>query len=195
MSVPVVALGLTYVIAVSDSRFSEKDEGTSGSMLQYAGQSFANFCYFYDNHNSDLYYVERELPITCFILTKKQYTDTKEERTAREGFFIGVFASHVGSWMLDTGVGGAILISGLFALLTILVIRYHNRKEFDLEELLLIFVLAAVPVFGIFYYRFYHIALALIYLVAAILYLFSKVQFTWHKELEQDQEEADNSIK
>ncbi|MBQ0050083.1 MAG: oligosaccharide repeat unit polymerase [Bacteroidales bacterium] len=191
MSVPIVALGLVYVVAVSDSRFGEKDEGTSGSMLQYAGQSFANFCYFYDNHNSDLYYVERELPLSSFLLTQKQYTDTKEERTAREGFFIGVFASHVGSWMLDIGVGGAFVLCCIFALLSVLVIRYYNRKEFDIEELLLIYVLAAVPVFGIFYYRYYHIALAIIYLVAVLLYLFSKLRFVWKKDCKQEENNSE----
>ena len=49
------------------------------------------------------------------------YTETKGERSAKEGFFIGVFATHVGSWMIDTGVIGSILISLLFAILCCLV--------------------------------------------------------------------------
>ena len=55
VSIPVVAIGLTYVFAVSDSRFEKEEEGTEGSILEYAGQSYVNFCYFYDNHDPELY--------------------------------------------------------------------------------------------------------------------------------------------
>ena len=54
LSVPVMVVGVVYVVAVSASRFEDDKEGAGGSMLEYAGQSYANFCYFYDNHNSDL---------------------------------------------------------------------------------------------------------------------------------------------
>lgn len=179
VSIPVVAIGLTYVFAVSDSRFEKEEEGTEGSMLEYAGQSYVNFCYFYDNHDPELYYIERELPISSFFLLKSQYVDTKEERTAKEGFFIGVFASHIGAWLIDTGVIGCSLISAFFALLCCLVIKRYNRTEFDIAEVLLIFVLGAVPTFGIFYYRYYSIGTASIYIAAIALYLFSKYLFIW----------------
>lgn len=183
VSIPVIAIGIIYVLAVSASRFEDKDEGSSGSMLQYAGQPYANFCYLYENHNSDLYYIEREIPITSFILFKTQYTDTKEERSAKEGFFIGVFATHVGSWLIDTGTVGATFISILFALICIGVIKYHDRNSFDIEEILLLYILAVVPIFGIFYYRYYHSVIAFQYLAAGTIYLLSKIKITWNKKV------------
>ncbi len=181
-SLPVLAVGFTYIIAVSASRFENEEEGAGGSMLEYAGQSYVNFCYFYDNHNRELYYLEREFPIVSYFVFKNQYIDTKDERTAREGFFVGVFASHIGSWMLDTGVIGAILISLLFTLLTCLVIKRYNRAEFDIAEVLMLFALGSVPTFGIFYYRYYSIATAFVYVAAIMLFVFSKFIFVWHKE-------------
>lgn len=188
-SIPVLLVGVVYILAVSASRFEDKEEGASGSMLEYAGQPFANFCYFYENHNRNLYYIERELPLTSFILFQTQYTDTKEDRTAKEGFFIGVFATHIGSWLLDLGVEGATVISFIFAFLAILVIRYYDRTEYDLEELLLIFTLAVVPIFGIFYYRYYHALIALQYLAAAILYFMSRFKVVWSNKAELQSEE------
>lgn len=182
VSLPVLAVGVTYIVAVSASRFENEDEGASGSMLEYAGQSYVNFCYFYDNHNPELYYVERELPIVSYFVFKNQYVETKEERTAREGFFIGVFASHIGSWLLDVGVVGAILISAFFAFICCLVINRYNRTEFDVSDVLMLFALGAVPTFGIFYYRYYTVATAFVYLAAGLLFLFSKYIFVWHKE-------------
>jgi oligosaccharide repeat unit polymerase len=184
-SIPVLAIGLTYFIAVSASRFDSEEGGTEGNLLEYAGQSYANFCYFYENHNPNLYYIERELPITSFFLFKSQYVDTKEERTAKEGFFIGVFASHVGSWMLDTGIAGSFLICILFAFICCLIIRTYNRTEFDIADVLMIFSLGAIPTFGIFYYRYYTIATAFIYVAAGALFIFSKFIFTWQKDIEE----------
>ena len=184
-SIPVLAIGLTYFIAVSASRFENEEGGTEGNLLEYAGQSYANFCYFYENHNPDLFYIERELPVTSFFLLKSQYVDTKEERTAKEGFFIGVFASHVGSWMLDTGIAGSISICILFALICCLIIKTYNRTVFDIADVLMIFSLGAIPTFGIFYYRYYTIATAFIYVAAGALYIFSKFIFTWQKDIEK----------
>ncbi len=189
-SLPVIAVGLTYLIAVSSSRFESEDEGAGGSMLEYAGQSYANFCYFYDNHNSELYYIERETPLISYFIFKNQYVDTKEERSAKEGFFIGVFASHVGSWLLDTGVIGAIVFSLFFALLCCLVIQRYNRTDFDVTDLIMLFTLGVVPTFGIFYYRYYSIQTAVVYLAAGLLYLYSRFIFVWNKE---ETEETNNA--
>ena len=181
-SLPVLTVGGTYIVAVSASRFENQDEGTSGTMLEYAGQSYANFCYFYDNHNRDLYYIERELPVISYYVLKSQYIDTKEERTAKEGFFIGVFASHIGSWMLDTGVIGSILISVLFSLLCCLVIKRYDRTEFDIADVLMLFALGTIPTFGIFYYRYYTIGTAFVYVAAGLLYVCSRFIIVWTKE-------------
>ena len=189
-SLPVLAVGVTYVIAVSSSRFENEEEGTSGSMLEYAGQSYANFCYFYDNHNSELFYLEREFPIISYAIFDSQYTETKEERTAKEGFFIGVFASHIGSWLLDTGVIGSIVISVIFAILCCLVIQRYNRTDYDIADIIMIFTLGVVPTFGIFYYRYYSFQTAVVYVAAIGLYLFSKFIFVWNKEEAKETNDA-----
>lgn len=181
-SVPVLFIGVTYIVAVSASRFESEEEGAAGSMLEYAGQSYVNFCYFYDNHDSELYYIERETPLISYFVFKNQYVDTKEERSAKEGFFIGVFASHVGSWLLDTGVIGATLLSLLYALIVCLVIGNYDRVHFDVADLLMLFALGAVPTFGIFYYRYYSFQTAVVYAAAIVLFLCSKYLIVWKSD-------------
>ena len=181
LSVPVMVVGVVYVVAVSASRFEDDKEGAGGSMLEYAGQSYANFCYFYDNHNSDLFYVEREIPLTSYFVFKNQYVETKEERSAKEGFFIGVFASHVGSWLVDVGVVGCVLICVGFALLCCFVIRWYDRTEFDIADVLMLFTLGVVPTFGIFYYRYYSLQTAVVYAAAIVLYVCSRFVVVWLK--------------
>lgn len=187
--VPVMIIGIVYIVAVSASRFENEEEGAGGSMLEYAGQSYVNFCYFYDNHDSELYYVEREFPMTSYFFFQSQYVETKEERSAKEGFFIGVFASHIGSWFLDTGVIGSTLISIVFALLCCLVIKWYNRTEYDIADVIMIYTLVAIPTFGIFYYRYYSFQTAIVYVAAIALYFFSKYLFVWREEEPEEEQE------
>jgi hypothetical protein len=49
----------------------------------------------------------------------------------------------------------------------------------------MIFSLGAIPTFGIFYYRYYTIATAFIYVAAGALFIFSKFIFTWQKDIEE----------
>lgn len=182
VSVPVVAVFITYVLAVSSSRFEDTDAGSEGTLIEYAGQSYANFCYFYNYHNSSLYYLEREFPLVSYFIFKRQYTETKEERTAKEGFFIGVFASHIGSWFLDVGIVGCTTITLLFFVICCLVINRYERREFDIADLMMVFILGAVPTFGIFYYRYYSIYTSFIYVPAILLFLYSKVDIIWSKD-------------
>ena len=187
--VPVMAIGIAYIVAVSVSRFENEEEGAGGSMLEYAGQSYVNFCYFYDNHDSGLFYVEREFPMTSYFVFKSQYVDTKEERSAKEGFFVGVFASHIGSWFLDTGLIGCTIICILFALICCLVIKWYNRTEYDIADVIMIYTLGAIPTFGIFYYRYYSFQTAIVYVAAIALYFFSKYLFVWREEEPEEEQE------
>ena len=80
---PLLAIFSLYLSVVSSARFERSEEGTSGSVLQYAGQSYLNFCYFYDNANPDLIYPQREFPIVSHVVFKSDYGDVKEERSAK----------------------------------------------------------------------------------------------------------------
>ncbi len=180
--VPFVALGIVYLTAVSMARFDKTDEGASGSVLQYAGQSYLNFCYFYDNADPNLIYTQREIPVISHVFLNTSYGEVKEERSAREGFFIGVFATHVGAWLLDVGVVGAVVLSLLFCLACLCVVKYRERTVYDIADVLMIFIFATVPIFGIFYYRFHGFYIALQYVFAGIIYVLSKFEFKWSKK-------------
>ncbi|MCR5181082.1 MAG: oligosaccharide repeat unit polymerase [Bacteroidaceae bacterium] len=157
VGVPLLAASLVYLTAVSQARFDNK--GTSESSdraLQYAGQGFLNFCYFYDHANSDYVSVERELPfIHHFFFHVDSNAERREERTGQQGFFISVFPTFLGDLLLDASPLGMIIwVIGYFLLLMLLFRRSH-REEFDISELLMIYFMAIVPLFGIFYYRFF----------------------------------------
>ena len=155
--VPIAVLGVVYVTAVSASRFDE-NSGTSPMErnIQYTGQAYANFCYFYENAQPDLYAAERELPMYYHFIKHRDSTpERRAQRMSEQGFFISVFASFAGDIMLDIGIDGLLLWVLCFFLLTMLVIRRSHRDELDISEVLVLFMLAVIPLFGIFYYRYY----------------------------------------
>ena len=155
--IPIAVLGVVYVTAVSASRFDE-NSGTSPMErnIQYTGQAYANFCYFYENAQPDLYSAERELPMFHHFIKHRDSTpERRAQRMSEHGFFISVFASFAGDIMLDIGIDGLLLWVLCFFLLTTLIIRRSHRDEFDISEVLVIFMLSVVPLFGIFYYRYH----------------------------------------
>lgn len=177
LGAPVVAMMLLYLTVVSSDRFEKTDAGTTGSVLQYAGQGYLNFCYFYENAKSDYIYVEREFPIITHVVLKKDYSDMKDERSAQQGFFIGVFATFIGAVLLDVGFIGVIIWCLFYAFMALFVLKYYNRTKFDISDILCLFVLASVPVFGVFYYRFYSFYIAIEILFVLFLFVMSKYKF------------------
>ena len=68
---------------------------------------------------------------------------------------MSVFATYAGDVLLDLTPIGAILWCFALFLISLIIIRYSHRRIYDAGDILAIFFLAAIPIFGIFYYRYY----------------------------------------
>lgn len=166
---------LVYIIAVSMARFEERDEGASGSIMAYAGQGYLNFCYFWENANFDLIAPEREFPMTAHFLYKVDSDEYRRlTRSGQQGFFISVFPTFIGEIMLDLSPIGMIIWVSYYMLIVFLIIKRKERESFDIGEVLIIFTLGVIPVFGIFYYRFFFFTHGFIILIASSMYALSK---------------------
>lgn len=175
VGLPFVLLGAVYVTAVSQSRFEDVSEGTSGRNLQYAGQGYLNFCYYWEYANYEEPAVERIFPMYSHFIKKVDSTPTRRsERSGQQGFFISVFPSFLGDLMLDLTPIGMVLWIACYTLLGLLLIRQSHRKEFDISEVLLIFLMACIPTFGIFYYRFHKFTYTFAVLLALVYHLLSR---------------------
>ena len=177
LSVPVLSAAFIYFLAVSQARFDGNDKSSSSAerAIQYAGQGYLNFCYFYENANTDYISAEREFPfIYHFALHKDSNADRREERSGEQGFFISVFPTFAGDILLDTGVMGLIVWVIIYFMLAMLLLRRAHRTEMDLSEVLLIYLLAIIPIFGIFYYRLFTFQNSVTILATIIIYVCSK---------------------
>lgn len=153
---PITILFIMYLGAVTISRFEHRESGSSGGTLQYAGQSYLNFCYFYENANTQMIYTHRMFPLINHILKDEDYIkDIKNKQSSEQGFFVGVFPSFIGDFLLDTGLIGMLLWVTMFILISKITLNFKKNKTITFGNIMWYYVLSTIPMFGIFYYPYY----------------------------------------
>ena len=175
---PVAIAALAYFIAVSQARFEDREGGAGRSAVQYVGQGYLNFCFFWDKANSDLISAERELPLLHhFLFHVDNSPEQRAIRSGKQGFFISVFPSFVGDLLLDISLIGAIIWVLYYFIIVFLIIKKAHRTEIDIGEMLALFVMAVIPIFGIFYYRYMRYPHTFIILLTLIVYILTKLRY------------------
>lgn len=176
-----LVLGLTYITLVSIARFNDRKTGNAvTSIVQYAGQGYLNYCYFWEHATMPTIEAEREFPLYNHYIRKVDSDDIRRgERSAKEGFFISVFATFIGDVLLDLGpVLMPVWVLG-YVLLCLLVIKHKRRQTFDVSEVLLLFFLASIPLFGVFYYRYFAWMIAFTYVLIFLFWIASNFKIVY----------------
>lgn len=154
--IPLGFFFILYLSAITIARFSERDGGSSGGAIQYAGQSYLNFCYYYEFANDEYIYTNRMFPLLNHIISDTSYLDDiKEKQCDQQGFFVGVFPSFLGDFLLDTGIIGMLVWVIGFLFITNISFRFTKRDTISFGNTLWYYVLATIPMFGIFYYPYF----------------------------------------
>lgn len=182
---PIMLLGATYFSMVSESRF-DKHQKTSSTIrnFQYAGQGYLNFCYFYEHGNFDYFAPEREFPLyNHFVNHVDSNDDRRNQRQGEQGFFMSIFATFAGDIMLDLGPQLMVVWVICYFLLCMMVVGRAHLEEIEISKLLVIFMLAVIPVFGIFYYRYFAFQCTFMMVLVAALYFISHYRFTFRKQI------------
>lgn len=174
-SIPITLLALIYLIAVSQARFEDTEGGTEASIVQYGGQNYLNFCYFWENAKWDYIATEREFPlINNYVFHIDSNASRREERSGQQGFFISVFASYAGDVLLDLSPIGLIIWSLAFFFIAYILFKRPHREEISVGDYLVFFTLSAIPIFGIFYYRYYSYTYTFMLILVAVIYTLDK---------------------
>ncbi len=175
--IPMSIAILLYVSAVTIARFGEKDQGASGGALQYAGQGYLNFCYFFDNCNSNNIHTERMLPLTNkFTQGYINYTDLRNQIADEQGFFISIFATYLGDFLCDTGIIGMLLWALCFLLLLLLTIA-KTSDTISFGQVFWYYLMATIPMFGIFYYPYFIWSQTVCIIICAIMSILFHYKF------------------
>ncbi len=175
--IPLGIMAIMYIGAVTVARWSTKSQGAGGGALQYAGQSYLNFCYFYENCNSNHIHTERMLPLTNKILQDQiNYTDLRNKISAEQGFYISIFATYLGDFLCDTGIFGMLLWALCFLILLLLTIA-KTTDTVSFGQILWYYLLATIPMFGIFYYPYFTWLQVVCIIICAIMSVLFKYKF------------------
>lgn len=154
--VSLVTLGLlfAYLIFISIGRAAVGHDGdTENFLLIYAGQSYLNFCYFYENLNFHQYTGYRIFPLTSsLIFGSFDLNEYRDLIMSQSGMNIGIFYTFLGDIFVDTGLIGVFLYSVIYFNV---VKKVMKRKIFTLSDLLILGILYQIPLHGLFYYSFW----------------------------------------
>lgn len=155
--IPLAFMFIVYIAMVTIARFGEKDSGAWGGALQYAGQGYLNFCYFYENANPNIQYTDRMFPLYNHVVNGIDgNSELRDEKSMYHGFFISVFATFIGDFLLDVGLVGTIGWIIAFFILCITFFPRSNDNVVSLGQLFFVFIMGVIPVFGVFYYRYFY---------------------------------------
>lgn len=167
--IPLSVIIIVYIGAITIARFGDREYGAQSGALQYAGQGYLNFCYFFDNCNNKHIHTERMLPLTNKIIQDQiDYTLLREEISSEQGFFISVFATYLGDFLCDTGIGGMLLWALCFLVLLLLTIA-KTTDVISFGQMFWYYMMATIPMFGIFYYSYFSWLQVVCIIVCAIM--------------------------
>ena len=148
----IVILAITVYLGIATiARFSDSKWDTGGSLMLYAGQSYINFCHFYDNYQNIGFTLHRIFPFTHELLglIPDDYVYLIKTKT---GYDIGIFYTLLGDLFVDVGKIGMFIYCFAYFLYAKFFLR---KKTLSLSQLMLLVPLFMIPLHGVFYYSFW----------------------------------------
>lgn len=140
------AFFVMYLAFITIFRYGDKDIGAIDSLIVYAGQSFNNFCLFYNKLNLPGISLEMVTPLLNSIIDStnnlsradlySRYIDTK------------VFASFSGMLIREIGVWGSIIYSITYYVFATLI--FKKIFKYNITKIYLVVILLYIPYLGIF---------------------------------------------
>ena len=92
---PVLAIGVVYLVAVTISRWGEGDSGTEGGTIRYLGMNYFNFCNFFNYFWNTPHSLCEIFPLT-YKLFGVDYWIWGELVEKESGFYVYTFSTFLG---------------------------------------------------------------------------------------------------
>lgn len=166
-------LGIIYIYSVSVSRFEERESGTLGSLISYAGQSFPQFCNVYNHYTFDKLTFDRVFPITSKYVLGHKFTNVqyREHQSLRIGAETGVFFTFLGDAMLDFGKVGMIIYTLIFYFISIKCLKRKDYSSISLSQMIIFVLLMRQTLLGLFAYVYTSISSSIMVIGSLIIAL------------------------
>jgi len=136
---------VVYLSVITIARYGTQDIGAGNSLIVYAGQSFNNFCLFYEKLDFNGFNFERVTPLLNSI-AKILYDYSDPIRNYP--IDTNVFASFGGMLMREIGVGGTIIYCVGYSILVTLI--FKKIPKYNITKIFLVLIFIYIPYLGIF---------------------------------------------
>lgn len=170
----IFAISLAFLVPITVARFFRADIPESGtnSLKSYAGAQFANFNNFYNRIDKpeEIGYINNLFPILNSFGDQpnghQDFLSNWEHNVFKYGVDPNVFSTFIGSFYLQIGTIGTIIIS-LFAF--VIGSSLSRRcKRVDFSKLLLITIFSQLVLHGFFYFKLAY-TVSFVYILCVII--------------------------
>lgn len=146
---------IAYLASMTIARFGERDSsgGALGSLISYFGQSYINFCYFFDKYDLPYHHFGIVFPFSSEYIfgVPSGGVTIQQEMTWLSNKQTGVFYTFIGHMIIGIGQFWAIMMTMAYSFFSFKTLGNINRKnEIDIVSLYLYFAFASVVLLGIF---------------------------------------------
>lgn len=150
-----LGIGIAYFLSITLSRFGERETGAEGGIISYAGQSFINFCFFFDMVEYREFSLQRIFPLFYKLFIDNGIEGSgalNEDISFKTGKFAGIFSTFIGDIMIASGKIATILFCLFFNLVANKALKWKNKKHINFYQILVLFCLITFPLLGPFVY-------------------------------------------
>lgn len=154
---------ISYLTAVTVSRFGTREDGAIGGLITYLGQSYINFCNFID-YATPAYSLCELFPFINHLFGGEGYFDTAAKVHTLHNVEVNVFPTFLG--IIYSISGGIVLLLYVFFYnrFSCWVMR-HRPRMLELGDVVRIWALSLVLILGLFgfYYSFMNCTIAFVF--------------------------------
>lgn len=168
-------------MALTISRFGERDEGTGGAMLRYIAQAPLNFNN-YALDNGGIRYGDRTINLFkqfAGMNPPESVTDVRYKYYHHK-MNDGIFSTHVGDFVLDFGPIGAVVIFIFLSSIFYSKVKIKN-ETISFRSLLTVFFVSCMAIHGGMYLFFYSFMRNLLIMAYVFMYFLLYIDSYYNK--------------
>lgn len=170
----------SYALSVTKDRFEERDGGSEGGIVNYLGQPYYHFCEIWDYYPAPDGITTKSLFPALHKFVLKDFNGTvsyQQEMGLKSNMDLGVFYTHLGSFILSAGNFGPFMITTLYLLIFYFIFKEddkyktsNNANYLDFKKAMMMFILLSIPAVGCicYYYENYYLEVYTYLQIAAL---------------------------
>ena len=184
-STVLILAAAAYAMSVTKDRFEERDGGSEGGIVVYLGQPYYHFCELWDYYPAPDGITTKSLFTAFHKFVLHDFEGTVQyqaEMGLKSNMDLGVFYTHLGSFMLSAGKFGPFMITGVYLIVFYFLFKEENKWQIPknkdanclpFEKLMVMFFLLCIPTVGCicYYYDNYYLEV-LVYIIIAAVFFF-----------------------